>query len=76
LAIVSSDLIYLVIFPLPVLFLTRNGSEFRVPYLEEIINKALLMYPELDNYVLIGELLSYNNGIVEDRKTGNGKITK
>lgn len=59
-----------------VLFLTRNGSEFRVPYLEEIINKALLMYPELDNYVLIGELLSYNNGIVEDRKTGNGKITK
>lgn len=51
-------------------FLTRNGTSWCIPQLEEVLEKLP------NNTVLIGEALIKHNGKVMDRKTGNGLITK
>lgn len=55
-------------------FMTRNGTEFSIPHLENIFKDAILA---CNGYVLIGELLSLDElGVIEERKIGNGKINR
>lgn len=57
-------------------FMTRNGSEFYLDTLGSELSDIVSRYPELDNTVLIGELTCVVNGVVENRQTGNGNISK
>jgi len=46
---------------------TRNGKTIHIPYFEGLSSSY-------DDYVLDGELLHYTDGVLDDRKTGNGFI--
>lgn len=59
-----------------VFFMTRNGSEFNINSMADVILRKIELMPELKNTVLMGELLSFKDFKPEDRKTGNGKITR